>query len=75
MIQSDSGEEKPKSFTAACLPFRRTQTAEFSAELLGEFSDQLPAHHPAVILQPSLVSDPLPHLEQPFAKLKAVLQN
>lgn len=51
-----------------CLPNRATVGTEVHDELLDEVSHQLPAHHPAIVLQPGLMTDPLPHLTKTQSK-------
>lgn len=52
------------SLDSVCSPDRVTEGTELHHYLAGEVSHQPSAHPPPVVLQLSLVTDPLPHLKR-----------
>lgn len=61
------------SLRSVCLPNWVTESAELHHDLIGEVSQQPPAHNPAVILQLSLMTDPLPHLTHTQTRTQTAL--
>lgn len=52
------------SLDSICSPNRVTEGTELHHHLAGEVSHQPSAHSPPVVLQLSLMADPLPHLKR-----------
>lgn len=55
--------------TSVCSPDRTTESAELQHDISSEVGHQPSVHHPAVVLQLSLMTDPLPHLTHTLVPL------